>query len=463
MSRNIVKFGGSNLKTAADVARLLAVIRLYPTPPVIVISALFGVTDLLLSAMRDIRQNGRLIARLKHHLLAMHQPLLDSYIPARTRLDQARQQVKDKVNELGKYLLGVHCFGEIPDFAEDMVLSYGERLAALVLLHVLQGKGFDVTLQTPETLGLFTDGEHGNASVDLAKSAPNIRRHLAGSGLVVIPGFYGISCEGKVTLFGRGGSDYTAAVLAACLDAATVDLWKDVPGFLSADPKVVATPRPLRRLAFHEAAELSYFGARILHPRTFEPLSGTTIPVRLFNINDIPADLVPQTVIDHHSEIQPEVIKSVTFSDDFGLLQLRGPGVGIKPGIMAGVTSRLQAARINIKSIITAQTAINILFTREDARTAFHLISGQGIGAVEDIFLQDDIALIAVVGEGLLEKPGIAARVLGAVSRRQINVQLICAGASGVAAYFIVARSDCCLAIQAIHEEFFHENHTGNQ
>jgi len=455
MKRNIVKFGGSILKTAADVERLLTVIRLYPAPPVIVISALFGVTDLLLTAMRDIRQNGQLIARLKRQLLSQHLPLLEEYIPDGARQELARRQVKDKVNELGKYLVGVHCFGEIPDFAEDMVLSYGERLAAIVLQHVLHAHGFDVTLQWPETIGLVTDGEHGNAAVDLPASTPSLRRHLDGPGLVVIPGFYGVSREGKVTLFGRGGSDYTAAALASCLEAATVDLWKDVPGFMSADPKLVSSPHPLRRLAFHEAAELSYFGARILHPRTFEPLSGTTIPIRLFDIHAIPPDLEPQTIIDHHAEIRPGVIKSVTFSDDFGLLQLRGPGVGIKPGIMAGITSRLQTARINIKSIITAQTSINILFTREDARTAHRLISGQGIGAVEDIVLQDDIALIAVVGEGLLEKPGVAARVLGAVSRRQINVQLICAGASGVAAYFIVARSDCRPAIQAIHEEFF--------
>jgi aspartate kinase/aspartokinase/homoserine dehydrogenase 1 len=462
MSRIVVKFGGSNLKAPDDVANLLAVLRLYPEPPVVVVSALHGVTDLLIESMQDIRQNGQLIARLKRRLLGLHLPFMDNHILDNPLREEAGRLIREKVNELGKYLLGVHCFGEIPVFVEDMVLSYGERLSALVLRYVLQANGFEAALLLPEAFGLITDGEHGNASVDLAGCAAAVRREFDRNGILVVPGFYGVSREGKITVFGRGGSDYTAAVLAVCLEATAVDLWKDVPGFMSADPKLVAAPHPVRRLAFHEAAELSYFGAKILHPRTFEPLSGTPIPIRLFNIHQIPPDLQPLTVIGCQSEIDPDVIKSVTFSDDFGILRLRGPGVGIKPGIMAGITTRLQAARINIKSIITAQTAINILFSRKDARTAYKLIAGQGIGAVEEISLRDDVSLIAVVGEGLLVRPGVAARVLSAVSRRRINVELICAGASGVAAYFIVDRADRAPAVNAIHEEFFNENHPGN-
>lgn len=258
-----------------------------------------------------------------------------------------------------------------------------------------------------------------------------------------------------MTLLGRGGSDYTAAAIARCIDAASVDLWKDVPGFMSADPKLVANAAAVKRLAYNEAAELSYFGARILHPRTFEPVMDKQIPVRLFNIGRFCEKLEPETIIDGNGVIKEDVIKSVTFSDDFGILKLHGAGVGIKPGIMARVTARLNDEGINIKSIITSQTAINILLALEDLEKSLRAVEAIGLTAVDRIAAVDNISLIAVVGGGILEKPGIAARVFSAVSRRNINIRTISAGPSNVAIYFIIDRNEREKAVKAIHEEVF--------
>jgi len=457
MKKIVVKFGGSNLKRKEDIVRVIQVVKLYRQPVIIVISALYGVTDILVNALRDVKSDEKAISVLKENLLDIHYRIVDLYIGSGD--SQKGNLVKDKidqrVNRLEKYLRGIHYLGEIPDFVEDRVLSYGERLSSLLLTAILDFNGISCRECLPEDLGLVTNGEYRNATVDFPVSREDVKQCLSGDEIRVIPGFYGMSRDSRVTLFGRGGSDYTAAAIARCIDAGSVDLWKDVPGFMSADPKLVDNPIVLHHLGYNEAAELSYFGARILHPRTFEPVTETGIPVRLFNIDDFTENLEPLTVIRDEGFIKDDIIKSVTFSDDFGILRMQGAGVGIKPGIMAKVTSMLSEDRINIKSVITAQTSINILLSRHDLERSLQIVQRTGLSAVDHIEAIDNITLIAVVGEGILEKPGIAARVFSAVSRHDINVRMISAGASNVAIYFIIDKEERDKAVKSIHEEFF--------
>lgn len=457
LKKIVVKFGGSNLKRKEDISKVIRAAGLYRRPLVIVVSALYGVTDILVNALREVKTDEKAISLLKENLLDAHYRIIDLYMDNGN--SEQGKLVKDKIaariEELEKYLRGIHYLGEIPDFVEDRVLSYGERLSSLVLTAILNFNRIPCRECLPENLGLFTNGEYRNATVDFSLSREEVRRCLSGETVCVVPGFYGISRDSRVTLFGRGGSDYTAAALARCIDAESVDLWKDVPGFMSADPKLVEHPLVLHHLGYNEAAELSYFGARILHPRTFEPVIETKIPVRLFNIDDFTEDLEPVTVIRDEGIIRDDIIKSVTYSDDFGILRMHGAGVGIKPGIMAKVTSTLNEEHINIKSIITAQTSINILLSLEDLGRSLRIVRNIGLSTVDSIEATDNIALIAVVGEGILEKSGIAARVFGAVSRHGINVRMISAGASSVAIYFIIDKEERNIAVRSIHEEFF--------
>lgn len=458
---HVVKFGGSNLKKKNDFCKLLKVIRLYEAEAVnsivIVISALYGVTDILVEAVEKAKTDEQSIGVLKAKLEDAHRRVIDHYIDDPGYGEDVINAVNERLDELEKNLRGIFCLGEIPDFVEDRVLSYGERLSSLVLTSLLDYNGFSVRESLPESMGLFTNGEFRNASVDFSLSEKEVKKELSGNYIYIVPGFYGISRDSRVTLLGRGGSDYTAASIARCIGAETVDLWKDVQGFMSADPKTVEHPQVIHRLAYDEAAELSYFGARILHPRTFEPVLEERIPIRIFNINDVSEKLSPVTVVVDKGEIKEDVIKSVTFSDDFGILKLHGPGVGMKPGVMARVTSALHEAGINIKSIITAQTCINILLSRSDLERSLDIVKHVGLMVVDEITALDDISLIAVVGEGILERAGIAARIFSAVSRHNINIRTISAGASQVAIYFIVDRQECTKAVESIHKEFFHE------
>lgn len=456
MPKRVVKFGGSNLKTKEDIAKLIRVVRLYKQDIVIVVSALYGVTDSLIRTLHEAKNDESVIQSMKDNLEQAHTRIIDLYITDAATRETVLNQVNARIDELGKYLRGIHYLGDIPDFVEDRVLSYGERLSSLVLTCVLNYNDIPCRECMPEELGLLTNGEYRNATVDFSLSRDQVQHVLSGDIISVVPGFYGISHkDSRVTLFGRGGTDYTAAAVARCIDAASVDLWKDVNGFMSADPKLVDNPTVINRLNYNEAAELSYFGARILHPRAFEPVEETHIPIRIFNIDNFSEDLTPVTIIAENGVIKKDIIKSVTFSDDFGILQLHGPGVGIKPGIMAKVTAKLSDEGINIKSIITSQTSINILLARQDLAVSAAKVQDVGLTAVDRISTFDDISVIAVVGEGILEKPGIAARTFSAVSQRNINVRLISAGASSVAIYFIVDKHEQRNAVKAIHQEFF--------
>ncbi|MBI4722935.1 MAG: aspartate kinase [Candidatus Stahlbacteria bacterium] len=455
MKKIAVKFGGSILKSKEDISKLIWVVKSYDTSIVIVVSALYGITDILAKSIRKIKEDESEINSLMKTLIEAHIAIIRQYINDSDTRQKIIRKIRKRGRELWKYLLGIHYIGTIPHFAECMVLSYGERLSSLLLESILRYMDINCKEALPEEIGLITDGEFRNASVDFSVSEERVKKSLSDSKIYIVPGFYGMSPDSMVTLFGKGGSDYSVAAIARCIDASSVDIWKDVSGFMSADPKVVDNPIPIQRLTYTEAAELSYFGARILHPRTVEPLMDKKIPIRIFNINDFSGEFHPSTIIEDKGFLKEDVIKSVTFSDDIGILRLIGPGVGIKPGIMAKVTNCLNDVSINIKSIITAQTCINILLAREDLKQSYNIVNKFALSSIDKIEYQDRISLIAVVGEGILEKYGIAARVLSAVSQRGINVQLISAGASKIAAYFIVDAKDKEEAVKAIHKEFF--------
>jgi len=455
----VVKFGGSNLKQKEDFARLVRVVSLYReaqySPIVIVVSALYGVTDILVQGLHHAKTNEHAVHGLISHLQEVHYRAAAYHIQDEAEQGRVISAIQQRLKELARYLQGIHYLGEIPDFASDRVLSYGERLSSLVLSSILQQEGFPCRECLPEDLGLYTNGTPHEAEVDFTLTETPVRAGLNLPCVYVIPGFYGISPEAKVTLLGRGGSDYTASAIARCIDADSLDLWKDVPGFMSADPRVVDNPEVLHCLDYQEAAELSYFGARLLHPRTFAPVMDKKIPIRLFNIEDFSPPLQPLTVIQAQSLQHAHIVKSVTFNDDLAVLKLLGAGVGIKPGILAQVTTVLQRGNINIKSVVTAQTCIDILLAREDLAKSRVLLENAGAAGIERMTAVEDISLIALVGNGILEQPGIAARALSAVSRHGINVRTISAGASEAAVYMIITRCHREKAIKSIHQEFF--------
>lgn len=455
MKKIVAKFGGSNLKKKEDIQKLVRVIKAYNRPLVIVVSAFYGITNHLIQSIEAVKSDEEQINNLTQFLLRMKEEIIRENFSNPQDATDALMQVEQRIKELGRYLTGIHYIGEVPEFVEDIVLSYGERLSSLILTLILQSMGINAEEALPEQMPLVTDGEFRNATVNYNESAAGVQKRLSADKVYVVPGFYGVSPKGKVTLLGRGGSDYSAAAIARCLNAESLDVWKDVDGFMSADPKMIEKPQLIQHLSYTEAAELSYFGAGILHPRTVEPLRKVEIPIRILNIDSFNNKILPGTIIHNQGVITDNIIKSVTHSNDFCILYLRGAGVGLKKGVLAKITQALDAAGINIKSVITSQIAINLLLSINDLKAAYETLSGLQLSTINEIIPYDNLTTVAAVGEGILEKPGIAGRLFMALAQYKINIRIIASGASPVATYFIIATTEKEKAIHAIHTEFF--------
>jgi aspartate kinase len=268
----------------------------------------------------------------------------------------------------------------------------------------------------------------------------------------VVTGFFGITRTGHVTTVGRSGTDYTAAVVSYATEARPIEIWKEVDGFMSADPKLVKNAFLLDKLSYEEAAELAYFGAQVLHPRAVQParLKGIEIVIKnLFKPES------PGTVIGKSRHARKDIIKSVSYLPDVATLKVYDTGAGYKSGFLADITACLHKANINIFSATTSQTCAAILIEEADIPNAKKAIKGI-IGTVGENFeVNPGMALVCTVGEGFGQTKGIAARVFNAVAAKNVNVDLISAGASMVAYHFTVDRKDLKNAIVAIHDEFW--------
>ncbi len=455
MKKIVVKFGGSNLKTREDISKIVSTVKAYNRPLVIVVSAFYGITNYLTEGIWTVRNDDKHIHKMISYLKNMKRDTIEQNIDDEDVKKEAYRLIGERLDQLERFLMGIHYIGDIPNFIQDKILSYGEKLSSLLLSIILQYYGINARECLPEDMGLYTDGEFRNATIDFKKSSHLVKKSLSQEMVYVVPGFYGISDEGRITLLGRGGSDYSAAGIARCIDAESLDIWKDVNGYMTADPKMVASPVRVESLSYTEAAELSYFGAKILHPRTVEPLEEPGIPIRIFNIDAPNPSLTPLSWISSESTGSSAPAKSVTCSDDFSILRISGAGVGMKPGILAKVTSILDSRAINIKSVVTAQTSINIYLESSDLKRASALIQELGMKTVTKISEIDDMAIVAIVGSGIVHEPGVADRILKALAEVAIQTQIVSMGASEVASYVVVKQADKTAAVKAIHREFF--------
>jgi len=458
MKRRVVKFGGSVLKSPDDILKLESVIRAYDPPVVVVVSALFGITDKLSDFLAVKNISDHSISDLIRDIRDIHYRILNGIVRDPVSVNRVGGEIDVQLKDLADHLTGILLIGDLPVQSKAYVLSAGERLSSTLISNVLNLRGLRITHIMPEAAGIFTRGPVLNSSMDLKKSSPILRKTFSDEEKYMIPGFFGISDMERIALFGRGGSDYTAAGIAAGIGADSCDLWKDVNGFMTADPAVTKKALKIPLLSYGEAAELSYFGAGITHPETFSPLKLKNIPLKIFDTGRISSsgDLpLPSTIIAATTNKSGDVIKSITGSTDFAVLRIKGSSVGIHPGIISDISHKFSLAEINIRSIITSQTTINFLLTVEDMRDALKIVRNLALPDAEEVSADKDIALIAAVGEGFRDTYGVAARTLSALSRHRINVSLMTAGASDEAIYFTIEKKECTRAVKLLHREFF--------
>ena len=448
----VAKFGGACVSKPEMYDRVAGTLQADRGRRFVVVSAVAGVTDSLVQILARPREEKELdlyLADLKKKHLAL--------LPkARSDHERTVEAIEALGTKLGRLLYGIAYTEEITPRIRDFVLSFGERLSAQVVASNLRHRGLDTEAFEADQIGLMTDEHYGNATALLPETrahlAPLLRRQADAGHVSVITGFFGLSPEGKTATFGRGGSDYSAAVVANALDLRTVEIWKDVGGFMSADPKIVAEAFPLSVLSYDEAAELSYFGAKVLHPRAVQPARACGASLYLKNIfrpGETGTRIGPDTV-DKRGDV-----KSVSYVRDLAALKVYATGLGSDEALLSQSSTALANAGVNIYSAATSQTCVAFLIESEGVSRAKKALSRISNLPVERVEVSPHASLICFVGEGIGHVHGIAARVFRAVAELNINVQFITAGASMVAYQFTVDTKDLEPAVRAVHREFF--------
>ncbi|MGD1059888.1 MAG: aspartate kinase [Methanomassiliicoccales archaeon] len=456
----VQKFGGSSLKSGEALRRVCRIIAADDESKVVIVSALSGVTEELLQFVSQTRKEEDVEAFIKS-LEDKHVALLKEAVASEAIRKAACAKLKEKMTRLERALYGFSYLEELTPRTKDIVQSLGERLSVELVAAALQDIGVKAVAIDADDLGIITDGVYGTATTDLEQTAkhvcPRIRGMFDRGETPVVTGFFGRTVEGHVTVFGRNGSDYSASVIANVLNADALEIWKDVDGFMSVDPKIVKDAVPIDYLSYDEAAELSYFGAQVLHPRTVEPARMKNITILVKNV------FKPElkgTAIMPSGVQRAQTIKSISFMKNMSIIKVYGAGAGTKAGVMSDISSKLTEAGVNIYSAATSQTCIAFLISKADLPMAQNALEESRRGIIEKIETVDDIALLCVVGEGLGYEKGIAARVFSAVAREGVSVNMISAGASLVAYHFTVDKKDLERTIKAIHKEFFNSNVT---
>jgi bifunctional aspartokinase / homoserine dehydrogenase 1 len=460
---HVHKFGGASLADSAAIRRVVEIIQTHRREPtVVVVSAMAGVTDALLALAQQARAGDRgAVGALIQQLKTRHEEEATALLPEAgsragmiSRIDQAFEELATVVWEL-------RGLPEIPPRILDRIVSRGEQLSALLVASALEASG--IPAEYVDALDVVaTDDTFGHASPDfvatdrnaLAVITPILERKV----VPVVPGFFGRTAGGDLATLGRGGSDLTATLVARALSAKRVSLWKDVPGLLTADPRVVPDARVIPKLHTREAAELAYYGAKVLHPRALIPLTGRNIPIHVRPFEN-PGS--PGTEVSEQVPAGRFPVKALTAAGGQALITVTGNGMLGVPGIAARTFAALHSRQISVSLISQASSEHSICFSVPEAFTVQardsllqefrEEISHREIDGVE---VSPSMATVAVVGLGMHGTPGVAAGVFSALAAAELNVVAIAQGSSELNISVVIAAADAAEAQRRIHAAF---------
>jgi aspartokinase/homoserine dehydrogenase 1 len=457
------KFGGASLADSAAVRHAVAIIRRHRhEPTVVVVSAMAGTTDALLGVARQAGAGeSRTVASLVDGLRSRHAEVARALLPAGRARADLLACVGDVFAELEALAEGLRLLRELTPRTTDYLVSRGERLSARLVTAALEAEGTRASYVDALDL-VHTDGAFGQAAPDFARTDRSVQRTLLpllARGIVpVVPGFIGAAPDGEVATLGRGGSDLTAMLLARALGASRVSLWKDVPGLLTADPRVVPDARVIPQLHAREAAELAYYGARVLHPRALIPVAGRRIPVYVRPFGDPDAS---GTEVSERVARARFPVKALSAAGGQALLTVAGNGMLGVPGIAARTFAALQARRISVSLISQASSEHSICFSvpetlARDAKESLEREFAGEIarGEIDGVDVAPGMATVAVVGLGMAGTPGVAAGVFSALAAGKINVVAIAQGSSELNISVVVEARQAADAQRRIHAAF---------
>lgn len=459
----VLKFGGTSVKNAENISKAISIVQksLQQDSILVVVSAFGGVTNKLIEAGTTAMQGSVSYVDIIQEISRLHHEAIDQLLTG-TRKKESDEYVDALLQNLQNILHGLSLIKELTPRSLDIISSYGERLSAYIIAHAMTEKGTPAEFLDARRV-IKTDKTFGAAKVDFEKTDALIQEVVGdASQLFVATGFIASTDDDETITLGRGGSDYSAAIFAHALHAQILEIWTDVDGMMTADPRKVRKAYPIAQVSYAEAMELSHFGAKVLEPRTVIPAMAKDIPVIIKNTFNPEA---PGTYISKTNPNPEHRVQGISSIDEISLITVQGSGMIGEAGISMRLFKAIAKEQINVILITQGSSEHSITFAvlPKDAQNAHQVLQEEfefeiKLGLIEKIRVENDLCIIAAVGENMKNIPGVSGRFFHALGINGINVHAIAQGASELNISVVVSTRNKNKALNALHEAFFLSN-----
>lgn len=451
----VLKFGGTSVGNAENIQRVKNILMGQDEDVIVVVSALGGITDKILSAAKMAAIGTGYFQAELTEINTRHIDTIQKLFEGK-KCDEVNSQVNVLLEELERIVQGVSLIGELTPKTLDKIVGFGERISSLIISEYIPGaQWFDSSKL------IRTNSDFGKAIVDFETTNRFIQEAFESfSGIAVVPGFISSNDAGEYTTLGRGGSDYTGAIMAAAVDASSLEIWTDVNGFMTADPRVISKAYTIKMLSYSEAMELSHFGAKVIYPPTILPVYKKNIPVRIKNTMEPDAEGTLITESKLNGKELP--IKGISSISNITLITIQGLGMVGVTGISARLFGALAKQNINVILISQASSENSISFAidtssavKAEAAIRQEFDREIQLDQINKISIESDLAIVAIVGENMKHATGVAGKLFHTIGKNGVNINAIAQGASELNISWVVKVSDLRKTLNVVHESFF--------
>jgi len=458
----VMKFGGTSVGDGKKIKKVAKLVNAETRRTVVVVSAMGGVTDKLIeTAERIVSLPTTVVERevtvFYREMLLHHRDAAEESISDKKILGQVLQDIITAADQLKVALLGVGYLEDLSPRSLDYIMSFGEKLCSIIMAGALNSMDAPAKSLTGYEAGLITNSQFGEAHPNHKKSRNLMRQRLLPllkKGVTpVITGFVAGDENARITTLGRGGSDFTASLIGNYLGVKEVQIWTDVNGIMTTDPKIVRKAKVIPTLSYVEAMDLAYFGAKVIHSKMIEPSMVAKIPVRVLNTFNPKA---PGTLIVREQKRVKDVIKAAAVAKDVSVVTLSGVGMAETPNLAGRAFSVLGENKINVMMISgSSESNLSFVVRNPDLSSAIELLSAAFEDTViRNVGVMEDVSILTVVGAGMHGMKGIAAKVFQTVAKENVNIIMIAQGSSEVNIAFVVKSRDAKKALKALHKRF---------
>jgi aspartokinase/homoserine dehydrogenase 1 len=456
----VLKFGGTSVGSSKNINRVISILENYSKTDAVVcvVSAVGGVTDKLLLTGKQAQNKERSYKDTFNLIKDIHFNIINELNPGTG--EKITQVVDNEFQELEDLLSGIYLINELSPKTSDKLVSFGEKLSSFIIAETMKNRGLSAARKNSQEL-VITNSNFTKAEVDFKITNTNIQDYFksAPQNITILPGFVSKSKQGEQTTLGRGGSDFTAAIVAAALKVDQLEIWTDVSGMFTTNPKMVKQAYPISKISYQEAMELSHFGAKVLYPPTVQPVLSLGIPIHIKNTME-PDDV--GTIISNENIQEMTPVKGISNISNIALLTLQGSGMVGIPGFSRRLFETLSQEKINIIMITQASSEHSICLgidekEAEMAKTAIDVAFENEIALekIDPIIVETGLSIIALVGDSMKNHQGISGKMFSALGKNNINIRAIAQGASEKNISAVIAETDVKKALNTLHEQFF--------